>query len=100
MSNPFRELAERLATPEGLRQARLAQMAGLTGSSLFSPLSRREGGDGRGGQGVRGRGPHPISIWQPTEIDGGRAFVRPDPGPFGDHYAIRKVLRPKQAELP
>ncbi|HYU35686.1 MAG TPA: hypothetical protein VEW48_26315 [Thermoanaerobaculia bacterium] len=43
---------------------------------------------------------YPISIWQPTEIDGGRAFVRPEPGPFGDHYATRKVLRPKKAELP
>jgi len=43
---------------------------------------------------------HPISIWQPTEVDGERAFVRPDPGPFGDHYAVRKVLRPKRAELP
>ncbi len=42
----------------------------------------------------------PISIWQPVEIDGERAFVRPGPGPFGDHYATRKVLRPKRAELP
>ncbi len=42
----------------------------------------------------------PISIWQPAEIDGERAFVRPDPGPFGDHCASRKILRPKRAELP
>jgi lysophospholipase L1-like esterase len=27
-------------------------------------------------------------------------WVRPDPGPFGDHYATRKELRRKQAELP
>lgn len=83
------ELAERLATPEGLRQARLSQMAGLTGppAPVPAPLPFP-------------RGPHPISIWQPAEIDGERAFVRPDPGPFGDHYATRKVLRPKQAELP
>jgi hypothetical protein len=49
---------------------------------------------------MKERRPHPISIWQPTEIDGERAFVRPEPGPFGDHYASRKVLRPKKAELP
>lgn len=89
MKDPFRELAERLATPEGLRQARLTQMAGLTGSSAPGPAPASFP-----------RGPHPISIWQPTEIDGERAFVRPDPGPFGDHYASRKVLRPKSTELP
>ncbi len=44
--------------------------------------------------------PHPISIWQPQQIDGELAFVRPDPGPFGDHYATREVLRPKKSELP
>ncbi len=89
MKDPFRELAERLATPDGLRQARLLQMAGLAGTPAPPPSPM-----------PFPRGPHPISIWQPTEIDGGRAFVRPEPGPFGDHYATRKVLRPKQAELP
>jgi hypothetical protein len=89
MKDLFRELAERLATPEGLRQARLLQMAGLAGAPAPAPTPV-----------PFPRGAHPISIWQPAEIDGGRAFVRPDPGPFGDHYATRKVLRPKQAELP
>jgi len=42
----------------------------------------------------------PISIWQPAEIDGEPAFVRPDPLPLGDHYAAVKVLRPKRSELP
>jgi hypothetical protein len=89
MNPPFRELAERLATPEGLRQARLLQMAGLAGAPAPAPAPV-----------PFPRGAHPISIWQPAEIDGERVFVRPDPGPFGDHYASRKVLRPKQAELP
>ncbi|HYN20325.1 MAG TPA: hypothetical protein VE078_05155, partial [Thermoanaerobaculia bacterium] len=40
--------------------------------------------------------PEPISIWQPD----GDVWVRPDPLPLGDHYATRKVLRKKQAELP
>jgi hypothetical protein len=84
-----RELAERLATPAGLRTARLLQMAGLTGPPEPSA-----------GPVPFPKGPHPISIWEPTEIDGERAFVRPDPGPFGDHYATRKILRPKTAELP
>jgi hypothetical protein len=44
--------------------------------------------------------PEPISIWEPREIDGGLAFVRPDPMPLGDHYAATQVLRPKKAELP
>src|SRR5215210_7799591 len=89
MKDLFRELAEHLATPEGLRQARLSQMAGLAGAPAPGPAPV-----------PFPRGPHPISIWQPTEIDGERAFVRPEPGPFGDHYATRKVLRPKSAELP
>lgn len=89
MSDLFRELAERLATPDGLRQARLLQMAGLAGAPAQGPAPV-----------AFPRGPHPISIWQPAEIDGERAFVRPDPGPFGDHYASQKILRPKQAELP
>lgn len=84
-----RELAERLATPAGLRTARLLQMTGLTGPAAPS-----------GGPVPFPKGAHPISIWVPQEIDGERAFVRPDPGPFGDHYATRKVLRPKTAELP
>ncbi|HEV2852108.1 MAG TPA: SGNH/GDSL hydrolase family protein [Thermoanaerobaculia bacterium] len=42
----------------------------------------------------------PISIWQPAEIDGEPAFVRPDPLPLGDHYAATRVLRPKKSELP
>ena len=44
--------------------------------------------------------PEPISIWVPQEVDGELAFVRPDPLPLGDHYAARKVLRPKRSELP
>jgi hypothetical protein len=46
------------------------------------------------------RGPEPISIWQPAEIDGEPVFVRPDPLPLGDHHAAAKVLRPKKTELP
>jgi len=43
------------------------------------------------------RRPEPISIWTPQE-DG--TWVRPDPLPLGDHYATRKVLAKKTAELP
>jgi hypothetical protein len=44
--------------------------------------------------------PRPISIWQPRRVDGELAWVRPEPGPFGDHYAARRVLRPRQGPLP
>jgi hypothetical protein len=46
------------------------------------------------------RPPEPISIWQPREIDGERVFIRPDPLPLGDHYAVTRILRPKKSELP
>ena len=37
-------------------------------------------------------GRRPISIWQPATIDGEPAFVRPEPGPFSDHYSDRQVI--------
>jgi hypothetical protein len=40
--------------------------------------------------------PRPISIWLPREVDGERVFERPDPGPLGDHYAIRKTIPAKK----
>jgi len=33
--------------------------------------------------------PRSISIWRPQTLDGETVFVRPMPGPFGDHYAER-----------
>lgn len=44
--------------------------------------------------------PRPISIWQPRRVDGELAWVRPEPGPFGDHHAARRVLRPRKGPLP
>lgn len=44
--------------------------------------------------------PEPISVWEPQEIHGELVFVRPAPGPLGDHYAAVRELRPKKAELP
>ena len=35
----------------------------------------------------------PIGIWHPTRLDGKPAWVRPEPGPFPDHYATRRVLK-------
>ena len=34
----------------------------------------------------------PISIWQPATVDGAPVFVRPEPGPFSDHYSARKLI--------
>ncbi|HKI06417.1 MAG TPA: hypothetical protein VKK31_30840 [Thermoanaerobaculia bacterium] len=90
---PFDDLARLLATPEGLRTARLLQGAGLLRPPDRGPEPPPPPPPGR-------RIPEPISIWQPAEIDGEPAFVRPDPLPLGDHYAATRVLRPKKAELP
>ncbi|HEY0513754.1 MAG TPA: SGNH/GDSL hydrolase family protein, partial [Thermoanaerobaculia bacterium] len=81
-------LAELLATPDGLRTARLLQAAGLLGRAPAPeprPLPRP---------------PEPISIWQPRDLEGEVVWVRPDPLPLGDHHASTKILRRKQAELP
>jgi hypothetical protein len=45
-------------------------------------------------------GPRPISIWQPRSVDGGLAWVRPDPSPLGDHHAAERELRPRRGPLP
>jgi hypothetical protein len=37
-------------------------------------------------------GRRPISIWQPGSVDGEAVFVRPEPGPFGDHFSSRRVI--------
>lgn len=34
----------------------------------------------------------PISIWQPQIVAGEPSFVRPDPGPFPDHWAVRSAI--------
>ncbi|HVR99175.1 MAG TPA: hypothetical protein VMW27_21325 [Thermoanaerobaculia bacterium] len=83
-----RELARRLATPEGLRTARLLQMSDLLAPPAPEPPTPAS------------RGPEPISIWQPRRIDGELVFVRPEPSPLGDHYAAVRELRPKKSELP
>ncbi len=55
-------------------------------------MSRRETSD-------TGPGPpgdiaprRPISIWQPETRDGEVVFVRPEPGPFSDHYSARRLI--------
>ncbi len=88
MKSLFDRLAELLATPEGLRTARLLQAAGLLGAPT-APASR-----------PAPRFPEPISLWQPQDIDGEAVFVRPDPLPLGDHHAATPVLRPKKSLLP
>lgn len=87
------ELADLLGRPEGLRLARLLQSAGFfdqgeTGSA--SPAS----------EALPQSDPRPISIWQPQKVDGELTFVRPEPPALGDHYAARRILRPKGAESP
>ena len=42
----------------------------------------------------------PISIWQPSEVDGRPVWQRPQPEIFGDHYAAEQYLWPKTADSP
>jgi hypothetical protein len=79
------ELADLLTTMEGERTLRLLQAAGLLATPPPAPPSPPRSL------------PEPISIWTPRE-DG--TWVRPAPSPFGDHYATRKILAKKTAELP
>lgn len=114
-----RELAERLATEEGLRQARLAQMAGLlagggggeetpAAGGEAAPVGAAAAEEGEGEHGARQgeappaspERPRPISIWRPEERGGETAWVRPPPGPFGDHHAAREVLRRRRGPSP
>jgi hypothetical protein len=88
MKAPFDALADLLATPEGLRTARLLQAAGLLGAPA------------RSGPSSLPRPPEPISIWEPRDLDGETVWIRPDPRPLGDHFAATKILRRKRAELP
>ncbi len=76
------ELAELLATPDGLRTARLLQMIPEEVSVDPQPAAPS--------------GPQPISIWQPDRDDGELVFVRPEPLPLGDHYATRRRLRARK----
>jgi hypothetical protein len=85
------ELADLLTTIEGERTARLLQVAGLLATpppAAVPPAAAPPPPRGL---------PEPISIWAPRE-DG--TWVRPAPSPFGDHYATRRVLARKTAELP
>ena len=111
-----RELAELLATSEGLRMARLLQATG----TLVPPTAPAAGGPGgraAGGAQTRPSGSNscapsspdlaapqppppaglgPISIWQPREVAGEWVFERPEPGPLGDHYAARRTIPAKK----
>ncbi len=84
------ELAELLATPEGLRTARLLQLTEALESrpAPGSVTTEETGRPAEAGQAE----PRPISIWQPRRRDGELVFERPEPHPLGDHYARRPSL--------
>jgi len=74
------ELAASLATGQGLRQLRLSQ---ILEQGQLEGIKAPE----------RSQEPQPISIWRPEKKEGNLVFVRPEPGPFGDHYATRRVIQ-------
>lgn len=122
-----RALAQRLATPEGARAARLSQREGtlrlpepalplpappIPAPPLPAPplpATRAEPASTDQPLALQlvpleaprpPRPARPISIWQPRGEGAGLVFVRPDPLPLGDHFAARRELRPKAAPLP
>lgn len=50
--------------------------------------------NGSGGGDVEAR--RPIQVWRPE----GDRWVRPAPGPFGDHHSARRVLEPRRDDGP
>lgn len=74
------ELAELLAQAPGRRTAQLLKLAGLLTAPEPAAPAARAGW------------PRAISLWQPREVAGEQVFVRPEPGPWGDHCAIRRTL--------
>ncbi len=93
------ELAQLLATEEGLRTLRLLQQTGMVGvpravepAGLDEPYSDEDDPDADR--------PEAIGIWEPQEVDGELVFVRPDPLELEDDWALTKTLRPKDAFLP
>ncbi len=94
-----RELAELLTRPDGLRTARLLELAGILRSSGSVDLPMPAESSPGGQRAAEPDAPRPIRIWTPetrTSADGTSegarsetVFVRPEPGPFGDHHAQR-----------
>ncbi len=84
------ELAELLATPEGLRTARLLQLTeALESRPVGDCVGAGETGSTAASRPVK---PRAISIWQPRRRGAELIFERPEPHPLGDHYAQRRVL--------
>ena len=87
------ELAELLRDPETLRAVRLLQRTELLAPRAVAGRRRPSAQGAAEDPSARtGEGPRRISIWRPQERPGGRVFVRPEPGPFGDHYAARREI--------
>ncbi len=94
------ELADSLGKPEGLRLARLLQSTGFLDRRRKDSTATATGDERAASEPLAEEEPRPISIWQPQRVAGELIFVRPEPLALGDHYATRRILRPKSAELP
>ncbi len=83
------ELAELLSTPDGLRTARLLQL-----SEALEPRGRRPepGNDHAPPDDRTIEDARAISIWRPRRRGDELIFERPEPQPFGDHYARHRTL--------
>ncbi len=82
------QLAELLATPEGLRTARLLQLTEALEPRREPALEPAP----EPAPAAPSAEPLPISIWRPRKRDGELIFERPEPHPLGDPYARRRIL--------
>jgi len=81
------ELAEHLARPEGYRGLRLLELAGFLERPPETSAPAEESAPPE-----PETGPRPIGIWRPRTDGGELIFERPEPGPWGDHWAARRRI--------
>ncbi len=87
------ELAQLLRDRKTLRALRLLQRTELLAPATVARRRLVAGGEPEERPPADAPAPvRRISIWRPEERPEGRVFVRPEPGPFGDHFACRREI--------
>ncbi len=92
--DPKKKLCNELASKLEQRPNRYLIEITLKHSGLLGPAEQRPPGAGPPREPLeepsRDGELRPVSIWRPEIVDGKKVFVRPDRGPLGDGYPLRK----------